>query len=246
MRCSQGPSVSAKNRAEVLVPAGNGTVGGMGSYAVAAFFLDVTEVTVAAYRECLNSTDANHCTRAPLGKDMYGYTCNFSECPGTKEKHPVNCIDWQQADEFCRWAGRRLPTEVEWEYAAGGTAGMPPSKYPWGADEPVKGAGAQLCWSGTDGTCEVDSFTRTLLGARNQLGGVADLAGNVWEWTSSTYANPYTHPAKSFDPKKDAACSDRGGSWSSGGLEYYQVAHRSFDQPSYLSSSYGVRCARTP
>ena len=84
---------------------------------VKTFFIDRTEVTVSAYAECVR---AGECSKPSTG----GY-CNWGE--RGREKHPINCVDWNQASKFCAWKGKRLPTEAEWEKAARGTDGR---KYP--------------------------------------------------------------------------------------------------------------------
>ena len=96
---------------------------------LAAYELDVTETTVAQYRACV---DAHGCDAEKLNAHD---TCNWGKTG--KDDHPVNCVDWNQAEAFCKWAGKRLPTAEEWEAAAHGSTGY---RYPWGNDAP----GSQL------------------------------------------------------------------------------------------------------
>jgi sulfatase modifying factor 1 len=129
------------------------------------------EVTVSAYATCV---DAGICTRP----DFDGVYCNL----GVKgrEQHPINCVDWYQATEYCGWSGGRLPTESEWEFAAtnGGT-----TSEPWGSGAATcsvavmadrgEGCGANSTWA----VCAKS--------AGNTSVGHCDLGGNVWEWTST-------------------------------------------------------------
>lgn len=145
-----------------------------GTRTLPAFSIDRTEVTVAAYRACV---DAGACREADGGEG-----CNASLVE--REAHPINCVDWEQARAYCTWRGARLPSEWEWERAARGTDGR---KYPWG-NEPVdcrravidEGSGS-ACGRG-DTTFEVGSKPE---GASPD--GVLDLIGNVWEWTASIH-----------------------------------------------------------
>ena len=136
---------------------------------VAPFFLDRTEVTVAAYLSCVQSKG---CTSSQ----------HEAGCNATAKKpllqHPVNCITKAQAEKYCAAQGKRLPSAAEWEFAARGTDGR---TYPWGNDE----AGEQVCWQGRAGagskkTCPVGSFP-----AGASPFGALDMAGNVAEWTST-------------------------------------------------------------
>ncbi len=133
-----------------------------------SFTMDVTEVTVDAYRACVA---AGVCARPGTGGN-----CNW-EVPG-RGNHPINCVDWTESATYCGWAGERLPTEEEWEAVARGAGGR---QYPWGEAAP----GQQLCWGPTSGghTCAVGSFP-----AGDTPEGIKDMAGNVWEWTASEYA----------------------------------------------------------
>lgn len=132
---------------------------------VGTFELDVTEVTVAAYQACV---DAGVCTVPKSGE-----RCNWGR--RGRGAHPINCVDWEQANAFCGWAGKRLPTEEEWEYAARGNAGR---TYPWGETAPSR---TKLCLDRGDGTCPVCSRP-----SGSTPSGLCDMAGNVWEWTNAS------------------------------------------------------------
>jgi formylglycine-generating enzyme required for sulfatase activity len=135
---------------------------------VSPFFIDRTEVTVAAYLKCTKARDCKVPYHQP-------------GCNGTGKKprlqHPMNCISKLNAERYCRAQGKRLPTTAEWQAAAGGTDGR---RYPWGNEA----AGEQLCWqrrsNGLEDTCPVGSFPQ---GASPF--GALDMAGNVAEWTST-------------------------------------------------------------
>jgi formylglycine-generating enzyme required for sulfatase activity len=145
---------------------------------VAAFELDVTEVTVAAYTVCVQRGACSPPATTGIynGRDTGPRTTCNGDRPD-RRRHPVNCVDWEQATAYCRAAGKRLPTEEEWEYAARG--GADGRTYSWGEATPRY----QLCWSRghrRNNTCAVGSFPRGAYG-------LADMAGNVLEWTASEY-----------------------------------------------------------
>lgn len=205
---------------------------------VAAFYLDATEVTVAAYAKCARS---GGCTAAATSDDHpdssddgRGPLCNAT-VPG-REDHPVNCVDFAQATAFCAWAGKRLPTEEEWEYAARGTDGR---QYPWGNEPPA----GQLCWNGDgndrgkrkrNSTCPVGSHPDS-----RSAFGVDDMAGNVAEWTSSGDSRSYAHP------REEAVRIMRGGSFEDY-ADRYVTAWMRDDYPAIRFYHYiGFRCAKT-
>lgn len=143
---------------------------------VRAFELSETEITVDQYLECY---DAGGCTKP-------GSFCNWDT--GMPGNHPINCVTWHQAKAFCAWAGARLPTEAEWEFAA--TAAGDGRRYPWGDsppncqravmyDEALGGAGC-----GQRSTAPVCSRL-----SGNTPQGVCDLAGNVYEWVEDSYGS---------------------------------------------------------
>lgn len=186
---------------------------------VASFDIDVTEVTMGAFKACV---EAGGCA-----EPRHGGSCSWG-IPA-QEKHPMNCVDWAEAKAYCAWAGKRLPTEAEWEYAAVGQTGW---KHPWGNDA---GAPDQLCQLRGDRsalTCPVGSFPR---GASKF--GVLDQEGNVSEWVEDTYC-AYERPAPRYPGDPDAAC--KGASKVTRG----SARHRGSERPTTSEAHIGFRCAK--
>jgi toxoflavin biosynthesis protein ToxD len=156
--------------------------------------------------------------------------------------HPVTWVSWQDAQAYIRWlndsagSNYRLPTEAEWERAARGDDNR---MYPWGDTfDPWR---CNTDESGKRGTTEVGNYSP---GGDSPLG-VADMVGNVWEWTS-TLIQPYPYQADDGreDPKSDAKRVARGGAW------YYshklaRCSAREGMLPNFISSSIGFRLARS-
>lgn len=187
---------------------------------VGAFSIDKVEVTNARYRRCV---EAGACTR-PLGRAYESMTT---------ADLPVTIVSWQQALAFCRWAGKRLPTEAEWEKAARGADGR---RYPWGQNFQDERANVGY----TAGVTAVGSY-----GGGVSPFGVLDMAGNVWEWTSSLYL-PYPYDPNDGREDLNARGSrvERGGSW------YYSPWHARTTRRTAVGHIYrrisdlGFRCAR--
>ena len=129
----------------------------------------------------------------------------------------MNCVDWMQASEYCRWAGGTLPTAEEWEYAA---KSGEPVRYPWGKEPPTAG---NARFDSLEGTAAVGSFADG-----STRWGLVDLAGNVAEWTASSY----TAQEKEI----------RGGGWTDTARNL-RASARSGHRPGYRSDLIGFRCA---
>jgi formylglycine-generating enzyme required for sulfatase activity len=185
---------------------------------VAGFCLDETEVTVAAYRECVERGDCR-----PVTAD--NKTCNFEH--DDRRLHPINCVDYEQAQTFCAKRQARLPTEIEWEYAArGGTREL---KYPWGDASPD----GHACWK-TYMSCPVKTYAAGAFG-------LFDMSGNVWEWTSSDYA-PYPFVPPDGENQQKVY---RGGSWSRRFEKWMHLGLRNRWKPHDSGSHLGFRCAKS-
>jgi formylglycine-generating enzyme required for sulfatase activity len=194
---------------------------------LATFEIDLTEVTVLAYRACVN---AGKCT--PPDTENY---CTWDK-PGM-DRHPVNCLDWQQASAYCAFVGKRLPTEQEWEYAARGTDGR---RYPWKNGEPAD----QVCWNGEGNDLGKDNRQGTCAVGRYSAGaspfGALDMAGNVWEWTADSYCPSYEGKSCAEDRKVI-----RGGGWNNVKAKYVRTQDRSDEAVKARQTNVGFRCART-
>lgn len=219
----------------VLIPAGEvqlgtdnktdltfGTEADTRTVFVAAFYIDKYEVTNRQYAKFLSETGHR--------------TPKFWEDPRLNAPdQPVVGVNWEDAEAYAAWAGKRLPTAIEWEKAARGTDGR---LYPWGHDyDPTRGNfddGGSMDGS-TDGyamaSAPVGSFTSGI-----SPYGLHDMAGNVWEWVSDQ--------SETTDEKTYAI---RGGSWTNGaGDTRTTVAYIYPAQCSDHSSSVGFRCVKTP
>lgn len=155
--------------------------------------------------------------------------------PAGKTDEPVANVTWEEADAYCRWRGKRLPSEAEWEKACRG--GLRSRKYPWG-DEEADAARARFdSVKGPGKVCQYE---------RNGYG-LCDMAGNVWEWTADWYAKDYYRGAQARNPRGPATGRYkvlRGGSWADV-PKFLTCAHRSFARLAERSPNLGFRCART-
>jgi formylglycine-generating enzyme required for sulfatase activity len=203
-----------------------------------AYWIDQHEVTNAQYAKCVA---ARKCQLPLITKSMNG-----SSYYGTAEfaNYPLVYVLWNDARTYCAWAGRRLPTEAEWEKAARGTDGR---LYPWGNQRP----NCRLAnyGYGVDNYCE---------GAPTQVGkyspdgdspySVWDMAGNAFEWVADWYQSDYYSISPTRNPVGPYSGQSRvlrGDSWgySPGDL---LVASRSYYFPTETYYIIGFRCARSP
>ena len=247
----------------VLIPAGSFLMGSEDEEAAEqpvhtvhldAFYMDVYEVTNAQFKAFV---DANPNWQKDRIDDRFhagGYLDDWpgNNYPAGKAEHPVTWVSWYAAMAYAEWAGKRLPTEAEWEYAArGGLAGQ---KYPWGDAEPTP-ADANYDWNVGD-TTPVGQY------ADNGYG-LYDMAGNVWEWCLDAYDGGfYAVSDNSRNPiaggetiqwlrenftsiPADLGRVSRGGSWESD-AQSLRVAFRVSVRilPTFSFSFDGFRCVR--
>ena len=225
--------VSEKDGMEqVYVPAGAFTMGSNENYDeeqpvhevyLDGYWMDKFEITNAQYAKCVS---AGECTN-PSNTRYYENSQYVN--------HPVVYVSWHNANDYCTWAGRRLPSEAEWEKAARGTDGR---VYPWGNESPS--ASLLNYNSNKGGTTEVGSYPS---GASPY--GALDMAGNVWEWVTDWYGEDYYSKSPAENPTGPSSGDRRvlrGGSWDVNDRSV-RSASRSWGSPVNSIYNVGFRCA---
>jgi len=192
------------------------------------YYLEQLETTVGEYKTFLEETGR----KAPT----YWNQVDFAR-DGDK---PVIGLAWEDAQTFCQWAGKRLPTEAEWEKAARGIDGF---HYPWGNSPPSSQlANFNQPFSTNpyqEGLINVGSYEKG-----KSPYGILDMAGNVWEWVSDYYDKDYYQISPAQNPRGPSNGSEkilRGGSWLLGDLA---PASRTKTNPDRGQDTFGVRCAK--
>ncbi|MGR3176319.1 MAG: formylglycine-generating enzyme family protein [Candidatus Scalindua sp.] len=239
---------------------------------MSAYLIDKYPVTNTEYRKFIESggykqrdfwSDAgwDYVQQSkPLDSDV------VNSAPDSEDDCPVVNVSWYEAEAFARYAGKRLPTEAEWEKAARGTDGR---IYPWGNE--YDKTRLNCAESKIEKPTPVTKFQEGISGY-----GCFDMAGNVWEWTADWFDSQYYRSAPDRDPQGPAKAEDkpffgrpedvgtsiydlepaeagdstlsdckvlRGGSWNGGGVVHIRCANRDYDEPDYKNDTIGFRCA---
>jgi formylglycine-generating enzyme required for sulfatase activity len=196
------------------------------SVAVPAFWIDRTEVTVGAYRACVERGACARPTRTSPN-------CTFDLGDA---QLPVSCVSWSSANAYCLAVGKRLPREIEWENAARGTT---PIRYPWGGGHGC-GVAATLAGETTNRSCSGRRPSRVgaHLGGASPFG-VLDMSGNVEEWVADWYADSVSE----LSPRAGASHVLRGGGWLSA-PSLARTTSRNWGSVREAGPNVGFRCAR--
>jgi formylglycine-generating enzyme required for sulfatase activity len=187
--------------------------------------------------------DAFYIDRHPVTFDQYDRFCDATQRTKPDDsgwgrgRRPVINVSWDDATAYSQWAGKRLPTEAEYEKAArGGTNTL----FFWG-DDPLQAG--DYAWIGANSGGQ----THPVEGKKPNPCGIYDISGNIWEWCADSYGAKYyaTSPAKDPQgPAKGTAHVMRGGSWY-GAVENARPASRNGIDRAYRKNLYGFRCVRT-
>jgi formylglycine-generating enzyme len=200
--------------------------------------------------------DTRGAAEAPWWRQVFGATWSTPEGPHSsldeaRLDHPVVHVSWRDASAFCEWAGRRLPTEAEWEYAARG--GLEQERFPWGGEREPGGVHRMNVWQGEFparntlddgylGTCPVDEYPPNGYGLHNT-------SGNAWEWCADWFHPTFHHEQPNGrDPKgppRGRLKAMRGGSYlcHDSYCNRYRVGARTGNTPDSSTGNIGFRCA---
>ena len=194
-----------------------------------AFWIDQVEVTNGQYQQC---AAAGACT-SPSVAGYFTRDSYYDSKNGGYADFPVIHVNWYEAEDYCTWAGGRLPTEAEWEAAARGTDGR---TFPVGNAIDMQNAN----YAGFAGdTTRVGSYP-----SGSSPFGVLDMAGNVWEWVSDWYGEDFYRDSTSRNPRGPSSGQFRvlrGGSWEDD-ADQVRSANRNWNDPQGLDNNMGVRC----
>jgi sulfatase modifying factor 1 len=193
--------------------------------------------------------------QAPWWRQVEGAAWRHPEGPHSdldgRLNHPVLHVSWTDAERFCAWAGKRLPTEAEWEYAARG--GLEGCVFPWGDELEPGGEHRMNVWQGTFasentcadgyyGTCPAEAFPPNGYGLHN-------MTGNVWEWCADWFSPDFHTREKRTNPQgpgQGTRKTSRGGSYlcHHSYCLRYRVAARNALEPESSTGNVGFRCVR--
>ncbi|MBI4473206.1 MAG: SUMF1/EgtB/PvdO family nonheme iron enzyme [Acidobacteria bacterium] len=205
---------------------------------VDAFYIDKYEVANEDYARFLEATRRNVPWHWPDGK-----------IPKGEERFPIYNVNWEEADAYCKSAGKRLPTEAEWEKASRG--GLDRKKFPWGDGE-LGMAGYEGERGATPPAKPVHSDSPhgpIAVGSHPPNGyGLHDVSGNVWEWVQDWYSRNYYSIGPSLNPRGPERGDYkviRGGGWSDSDERSLMNHFRNYTDPELRASSIGFRCANS-
>ena len=238
--CKQGGGIGCENQSKKELPRHRVDLD--------AFYLDRYEVTNAFFERFVTATGHRttaeregfaYALRGPQWNKVSGASWHAPSGPGSSAApdHPVVQVSWDDASAYCRWAGKRLPTEAEWEKAARSTDGR---QYPWG--EQWDRARANVNENpGRGTTAPVGSYPNGV-----SPYGAQDMAGNVWEWVADWYVSDYYGASEVRDPRgpdSGATRIVRGGAWVTEDRRMLRCAWRHIVPPDTYSYSLGFRIA---
>ncbi|HET9222896.1 MAG TPA: SUMF1/EgtB/PvdO family nonheme iron enzyme, partial [Roseiflexaceae bacterium] len=201
------------------------------SVTLSSFFLDRSEVTNERYAAFVEATG-----RPPPANSFNPNELSIwkeGRYPPELAQHPVVNVSWEDARAYCEWAGKRLPTEAEWEWAAKGPESW---LWPWGVALDQARLNTKERGLGTTAPAGSDPSNASWVGA-------LDLGGNVWEWTSSLgLPYPYDQADGRENPQRPGARVIRGGSWIDPASSAHTSGRNQFD-PALANVNVGFRCA---